>query len=311
MERALYGDGGFFRRPGAPARHFRTSAHASPLFAEAMARLLVRVDEALDRPDRLDVVDIGAGGGELLSALLPLLPEAVSSRVTATAVERAPRPAFLPDRVAWTPTPPERVTGLVLATEWLDNVPVDVVEVDESGVVRYVCVDESGAEQLDGPVEPDDALWLDRWWPLDDAPAGTRAELGAPRDTAWAAAVSTVERGVALTVDYGHFAGARPPYGTLTGYRSGRLASPVPDGSCDLTVAVAIDAVAAAAPVPATVVRQREALHALGVDGGRPPLALATTDPGGYVRALAKSTAAAELTDPAGLGGQWWLLQWV
>jgi SAM-dependent MidA family methyltransferase len=311
MELALYGEGGFFRRPGAPARHFRTSAHASPLFAEAVARLVVRVDEALDRPDRLDLVDIGAGGGELLSALLRLLPEGVAGRVAATAVELAPRPAGLPDRVAWTSTPPSPVTGLVLATEWLDNVPVDIVEVDESGLARYVCVDGTGDERLDGPVEPEDAAWLDRWWPLGGAGTGTRAELGAPRDAAWAAAVSTVERGVALTVDYGHFAGARPAYGTLTGYRCGRLASPVPDGSCDLTVAVAMDSVAAASGVPVTVVSQREALHALGVDGGRPPLALAAADPGGYVRALARSTAAAELTDPAGLGAHWWLLQWV
>ena len=55
--------------------------------------------------------------------------------------------------------------------------------------------------------------------------------------------------------------------------------------------------------------RQREALRALGVDGGRPPLSLAATDPAGYVRALAAARRSAELTDPAGLGGHWWLLQ--
>ncbi|HWM40287.1 MAG TPA: hypothetical protein VNS49_24605, partial [Streptomyces sp.] len=47
---------GFFvrERPGA---HFRTSVHASPLFAEAVARLLLYVDEALARPPELTVVD--------------------------------------------------------------------------------------------------------------------------------------------------------------------------------------------------------------------------------------------------------------
>jgi hypothetical protein len=50
-------------------------------------------------------------------------------------------------------------------------------------------------------------------------------------------------------------------------------------------------------------------MRALGADGGRPPLALAATDPAGYVRALAAASATAELTDPAGLGGHWWLLQ--
>ncbi|MDI5942173.1 hypothetical protein QLR68_29415, partial [Micromonospora sp. DH15] len=58
-----------------------------------------------------------------------------------------------------------------------------------------------------------------------------------------------------------------------------------------------------------TLVSQREALLALGADGGRPPLSLAGTDPAGYVRALAAASAVAELTDPAGLGGHWWLLQ--
>ena len=37
-ERALYGPDGFFRRHR-PGAHFRTSVHASPLFAEAVARL--------------------------------------------------------------------------------------------------------------------------------------------------------------------------------------------------------------------------------------------------------------------------------
>ena len=64
-EAALYGPGGFYRRPEGPAGHFRTSVHASPLFAQAVARLLCRVDEALRRPPALDFVDMGAGRGEL------------------------------------------------------------------------------------------------------------------------------------------------------------------------------------------------------------------------------------------------------
>ena len=38
--RALYGLGGFFHRPEGPAGHFRTSVHASPLFAGAVLALL-------------------------------------------------------------------------------------------------------------------------------------------------------------------------------------------------------------------------------------------------------------------------------
>jgi hypothetical protein len=54
---------------------------------------------------------------------------------------------------------------------------------------------------------------------------------------------------------------------------------------------------------------QRDALRALGVTGTRPPLALASTDPAAYVRALASASEAAELTAAGGLGDFLWLLQ--
>jgi hypothetical protein len=118
--------------------------------------------------------------------------------------------------------------------------------------------------------------------------------------------VSTLDRGLAVAVDYAHFAGGRPPFGTLTGFREGRETAPVPDGSCDITAHVALDACA----LPGgRVVTQRAALRALGVSGARPPLALASTDPAAYVRALSGAGAAAELTAPGGLGGFGWLLQ--
>ncbi|BCB80329.1 SAM-dependent methyltransferase [Phytohabitans flavus] len=296
MEEALYGPGGFFVTR-APAAHFRTSVHASPLFASAILSLVSYVDEALGRPGRLDVVDMGAGRGELLAALLHAAPPELAGRLALTGVERAPRPPSLPTPVAWESAPPSGIVGVLLATEWLDNVPLDVVE---DG--RYVVVDRSGVESRGAPVAAPDLEWLSRWWP--DAP---RAEVGASRDRAWAGAVAAVERGLALAVDYGHVLGERPLGGTLTGYRAGRQVPPVPDGTCDITAHVAMDSVAEASGRPYTLVSQRKALRALGVDGARPPLALASTDPAGYVRALASASAAAELTDRAGLGGHWWL----
>src|SRR5687767_7625697 len=121
MEDALYGGGGFFVTD-APAAHFRTSVHASPLFAAAILRLVSRVDEALGRPERLDVVDVGAGRGELLAALRHAAPAHLAARMSLTGVERAPRPLSLPATVGWEPVPPAGVTGVLLATEWLDNV---------------------------------------------------------------------------------------------------------------------------------------------------------------------------------------------
>nr|WP_296071848.1 SAM-dependent methyltransferase [uncultured Actinoplanes sp.] len=304
MQRGLYGPGGFFVRGGdGPAGHFRTSVHASPLFAGALLRLIRRIDDALGRPEAFDLVDVGAGRGELLTTLAALLPDELATRVRLTAVEVAPRPDGLNPAIAWRRDVPDDLTGLLVATEWLDNVPLDVVDVDDAGRLRKVLVDAEGRESLGAEADPAELFWLARWWP-----APGRAEVGWPRDTAWADAVHRVRRGCALAVDYGHLRDARPRFGTLTAFRGGRQVTPVPDGSCDVTAHVAIDAVAAAAGVPYEITRQREALRALGVDGARPPLDLARTDPAGYLRALSAAGAAAELTDPAGLGGHWWLL---
>jgi SAM-dependent MidA family methyltransferase len=321
MASALYGPDGFFvRAPDGPAGHFRTSVHASPLFAGALLRLIERVDAALGRPDPFDVVDVGAGRGELLSVLRHLVVvdkatprsrvrrRALGERIRFTAVEVAPRPRGLDEGIRWRRAVPDGIVGVLVATEWLDNVPLDVAEVDGGGRIRRVLVDPAtGVETLGGVVHAADTFWLARWWPGRAEP-GDRAEIGWPRDVAWADAVSSVRRGCALAVDYGHVRDRRPDLGTLTGFRGGRQVPPVPDGSCDVTAHVAMDAVAEAAGTPYALVTQRYALRALGIDGGRPPLDLARTDPAGYVRALAGAGAAAELTDPAGLGGHWWLL---
>ncbi|MER7588035.1 SAM-dependent methyltransferase [Micromonospora sp. NPDC127501] len=408
MASALYGPGGFFVAGTGPADHFRTSVHASPAFATALLRLVTEVDAALGHPDRLDVVDVGAGRGELLRALLAsggvavgvsgeparsgrsgLIPPRAGSpetltptaavrslrdepssgtvrpsladRVRFTAVEYADRPENLPEEINWTAEIPAEITGVLFATEWLDNVPLDVALHTEDGW-RYVLVDtDTGAESVGELVSPDDHDWLTKWWPIPASPPSTdrhlspavtwtdatsesesgfraarpaqgssltarsrpgcpetphsnhRAEIGRTRDEAWAHAVRKISRGLAVAVDYGHLREARPVDGTLTGYRGGRQVSPVPDGSSDVTAHVAMDSVASAGAAVArcaySLVLQREALRALGADGGRPPLSLAGTDPVGYVRALAAASAVAELTDPAGLGGHWWLRQ--
>lgn len=310
---ALYGDEGFYRSPlrspEGPAGHFRTSVHASPLFAAAVARLLTGVARELDT-GTVALVDVGAGRGELLTGVLAALPEGLD--VTPYAVEVAARPPGLDPRIEWCAEPPAGAAGLLFANEWLDNVPAEVAEVDPDGVPRYVQVRTSdGTERLGAAVTGADAAWLERWWPL-SAP-GERAEIGRPRDEAWAGAVGSLAAGLAVAVDYAHVRGARPPFGTLTGFRGGREVRPVPDGSCDLTAHVALDACAAAVSVSvarasAELTDQRAALHRLGVGGDRPPLSLAATDPAGYVRELAAAGEAAELTARGGLGDFGWLL---
>lgn len=266
-QQALYGPGGFYRRER-PAAHFRTSVHASTLFGQAIARLAAEL--GLDQ-----VVDVGAGCGELGRVLR-------TEGLAVTDIE-------LDDHL------PEQLTGLVIANEWLDNVPCEVVAWDEDGVPRYLSADLTPGAVVDG----NDLDWLQEWWPGDP---GDRAEVGRARDEAWQDVVRRLADGaVAVAIDYGHLKSSRPPYGTLTGFRAGRECAPVPDGSCDITAHVALDSLGG------TVVRQRDALRALGVSGTRPSLELAQTEPMRYLSELSSAGEAAELLDPSGLGGFGWV----
>ena len=291
MSDALYGEDGFFLRHR-PAQHFRTSVTASPVFAGALRRLAGMVDGALGHPDPFDVVDVGAGGGELLSAL----PD-VPARWRLTGVELARDPGD--PTLRWLRSVPP-LEGLLLANEWLDDVPLDVLFDD-----RVVEVRADGTERLGGPAPAEAVQWSQRWWPQ-----GRRVEVGLTRDRAWAAAVAQVRRGLAVAVDYGHVLGDRTTYGdrrpTLTGYRDGRQVRPAPDGSCDLTAHVALDSCAAA--TGGHLVRQREALTALGVDASAPSTSLSVADPRGYLAQVQTASQAAELLERRGLGGFGWLL---
>jgi SAM-dependent MidA family methyltransferase len=272
----------------------------SPLFARALVRLV--------REAGLDtMVDIGAGRGELLRAVHAIDPE-----LDLLAVEIASRPVDLPETIAWTTALPESVEGVVVANEWLDNIPCHVVEMAADGVARMVHVDaRTGTESLGHPlthsaVPASIADWVDRWWPLDATEIGTRAEVGSSRDAAWADVVRRLTRGLAIAVDYGHTRENRPPFGSMRSYRDGGEVDVLPDGSRDVTAPVAVDAVAAR--VGGTVLTQREALTRLGVVATRPPLDLATSDPTAYVSALSAVTEAAELVADEDLGAFSWVV---
>ena len=268
-EDSLYGDDGFFVRER-PGDHFRTNV-AVPLFALVVRRLAEDLDAALGFPDPFDVVDVGCGRGELLAAL-----GEVPARWRLRGVELSGD---------WLREVPP-LTGLLLANEWLDSVPLDVVE---DGCLVLVSPD--GTESRGAPLRSE---WASLWWP------SGRAEVGASRDLAWAAAVSRVRRGLAVAIDYGHLRADRRP--TLTGYRDGRQVAPVPDGSCDLTAHVAWDSVQAAGG--GVLLSQRDALPALGVSAALP----APTDPA-YAVGLQRASQARELLDPAGLGAFGWLVR--
>ena len=292
MATALYGPDGFYRSSGAPARHFRTAAHTGPAWSAAVAALVEHVYDDLGQPADFTVLDMGAGRGELLAGLA----EHGGGRWRLVGVDVAPRPDSLPAEIGWQPQLPERVDGVLLAVEWLDVVPVEVVELTDAGA-RVVEVRSNGEERTGPPVAAEDDAWLARWWPL--AEVGDRAEVGRSRDDAWADAIARVGRGVAVAVDYAAIP-ARDVAGTLTGYKEGRQVMPVPDGSMDITAHVLFESLPAGA-----LLTQRQALRQLGVRGARPSY---DEDPATYLARLSRAGDEAELLDPAGLGGFSWLV---
>lgn len=276
-QRALYEPPhGFYLSDEGPAGHFRTAAHAAPLeLASALAKL------AHDHCCTA-IVDVGAGRGELLTALAGV---SGLTDLRLHGVDVVGRPAHLPARVTWSQNTmvDDALRGaLVIAWELLDVVPCQVLEADDDGQLRLVEVEPAtGRERLGAPV--DDA-WVTRWWP-----EGERVEVGQARDEFWA---GIVERAAAagarraLAVDYAHTRETRPAEGSLTGFRAGRAVPPRPDGTMDVTAHVAIDSVRAAVEHlgPTGLTTQAEALSALGV-------------------------RRRELLDPGALGGFHWLFQ--
>ncbi|MHB1802948.1 MAG: SAM-dependent methyltransferase, partial [Actinomycetes bacterium] len=183
MEHALYGPDGFYRRGEWSGAHFRTSPQVGTAFGTAIARLACGL--GLSR-----ILEVGAGRGELLHAV-----HASDPTLQLHGIDLTPRPA-LPPEAGWTTgryRPGDRLPAgfdhqsLVVAHEWLDVIPVDVVCGTAHGP-RLVLVDPlTGRERLGPPPGSSDAAWLRRWWsPLG---VGDRAEVGRARDAAWAGLV--------------------------------------------------------------------------------------------------------------------------
>jgi SAM-dependent MidA family methyltransferase len=301
---SAYGADGFWRRHW-PDEHFRTATSSSLLIAETLAAVLNRLGIS-------SVVDIGAGRGQLLSALAGLRPA-----LRLGGIDLRPRPGSLPAGIdwvedlwdvrygRWTTSRAETLlhgTGpvMIVCSEWLDDLPCRVVHREADGW-REVVVD-PGGEQRPGPrLEEQDLDWADRWWPT-----GQWAEIGLTRDRAWSALAAAVRRrgGCAIMIDYGHLQAERPPEGSFSAYRDGRPVEPVPSAGVNLTAHVSIDSVRAAGEAAGLTTelccRQGEAMTRLGSPS--PP------DPEPLVE-LSRRSERAALSSPYGWGSHWWLVQ--
>jgi len=240
---------------------FTTSLHAGSSVATYLAEMIHRNSAG---HDDFFVIDVGSGSGELLRQLAPLVGE-----VNLMGIDLRPKPAGLPDSVSWVQTSIDDGTieitgndgslkGLLIAHEFLDDVPCDIVELDHDLNPCLVLVDpETGHEEI-GPRLDDAAarrmrgaaeleamrIWLHRWWPSTRPLA--RREIGLQRDRVWNRLTGVLDTGIAVAIDYAHRLPDRASGlwdgGSVKGFRAGRPCTAIPNGCVNITAHVALDA---------------------------------------------------------------------
>ena len=292
MELALYDpDGGYYRsedaRPGRPG-DFLTAPELHPIFGEMLARAVLQVWEGLGRPEPFTVREHGAGDGALAASLLGALratPLGALVRYQPIEVDQRRidrlRVRLAADGLADALEPPtdEPITGVVLANEVLDALPVHRVR-RRGTDLRELAVDlGAGGAFIETEIDPTiDGIAARLAAEGIDLVDGQTAEIALALDGWVADAAAALGRGVLLLIDYG--APARDLYdpvrrrdGTLRAY----LRHQVGDdpyrlvGRQDLTAHVDVTAVERAATVAGLetigITTQAEALMGLGIEG--------------------------------------------
>jgi SAM-dependent MidA family methyltransferase len=198
---------------------FYTSSNVHQAFGRVIARELTRMWECLGRPAAFDIVEAGAGGGQLALDIMDSLAEiSPDCYITATYcfIEKEPslkevqRTKLLPhaSRLAWS-TPEDlsegrlSIEGCLLSNELIDSFPVHLVEMTREGLkeVYVVCTDDGFGECLGEISTSEIPTYLRNIGA--QLVVGQRAEvnLAAP---AWINSVaSSLSRGFVLTIDYG------------------------------------------------------------------------------------------------------------
>jgi SAM-dependent MidA family methyltransferase len=220
MELALYDpDFGYYRsdepRPGRGG-DFLTAPETDPIFGHALAR---QVDDAwrrLGEPTAFDLIEYGAGTGTLAEAILRGLvadgsgliermryrPVEVDQRRLDQLRRRLDAAGF--GALVRTDAPDEPATGIVLANELLDALPVHRV-VGEDGELREVFVGVAGDGFCDVVGPPSTPALAQRL--ADEGVVlaeGQRAEINLGIGPWLDEVAAGLARGIVVVIDYGH-----------------------------------------------------------------------------------------------------------
>jgi len=309
MDLALYGPNGFYATHGTAGRRgdFLTSPEVGPLFGVVISRYLDSVWTSLGRPDRFDVVEVGAGPGTLARSILRSGAECLPSinyvavEVSATQRERHPDGITSSTEMPFGP-----ITGVVLANELLDNLPFRLMVFDGAWRESYIASTPNGFVEELRPIEHAPGVVPD------GASHGSRIPI---QDSAreWVQrTLKSIKKGRLLLVDYGRrstseVVGLGWREWLRTYAQHGRGAHYLKDvGLQDITCDVMFDQVFADADV--TYRSQAEFLVECGIETlvaeGRTYWESHASRPDVTAMAMRSRVSEAEaLLDPAGLGG--------
>lgn len=331
MELALYHpEHGYYlsaeRRPGRGG-DFLTAPEATPYFGITLARQIAEFWDRLDRPQRFDIREYGAGIGGLaydviagLSTEAPEVANALRYRLVEINEHRMAQALAAFDEVGLghvvAPEPPgdnlEPIVGVALANEVADALPVHRL-VMRNGALRerYVVWRDDRFAEEEG--DPSDAAAHAGAAVLAEGVALTEGDAidVSPAASDWFAGIARgLARGYAIVLDYGYPAAELYRTHRLAGTVRGYHAHTVTDdpfvriGEQDLTAHVDFTALQrageAAGMQPAGFTTQAAFLASLGLGDFLLDLQTdPTTTLPDYLRA---QTAILRLIDPGGLG---------
>lgn len=274
MELALYGPDGYFTTGplrSEKAGDFLTSPEISPMFGSTLAVYVERERNRVGEPFRL--VEVASGSGTLLRPLLEAFPTETWAVEVAAAARSALRSVIPAGRiVADLAEVPDPVRGVILANEFVDNLPMAIAQMTAEGWrERWVGLDGDQLAFFDHAVRPEVESWLGEYAGPVEAGDWVEVQLEA---AAWLrAALNRLVAGSLVLIDYGDLAEnllSRRRDGTLRTYRAHHLGPhPLDDpGATDITADVNFSALVAVAQLAGARVelhRQDDFLASLGL----------------------------------------------
>jgi SAM-dependent MidA family methyltransferase len=317
MEIALYGAHGFYTaqepqegggRAGRRGGDFLTSPEVGPLFGAVIARFLDAEWRRLGQPSDFTVVDAGAGPGTLLRSVIAAQPDCLTStRWVAVEISARQRDRHMPEVESLAALPDGPFSGVILANELLDNLPIRLAVFDQGWREAFVTADprDGGCvEVLSAPFDPaPKGLKV-------PAPHGARAPIQT-RAAQWITeACNCLSKGRVVIFDYAVASTAtmverpfREWLRTYRGHERGQHPLQQP-GSQDITCEVALDQL----PTADTVRTQQQWLQLWGIDelveeGRRVWTERAAQPDLAAIKMRSRITEADALCEPSGLGG--------